>query len=170
MGVDIHVYVYKYNEDDNKFHRLKLYSTDSNTGELKEIYIFNGRNSEMFSALQNNEEDNYGFIPCRHIRINSLADAEQKELRNYMNASGYYGFSEISFYALRQYIREHPQVKDYDEYWEEDENGKSIPVYCTNPIKMLVDEIGYFIEFTSRYGVWSEAEYDDYKVIYFFDC
>lgn len=170
MGVDITVYVYKYNEEDNKFHRIRLHRENPKTGQLDEVHIYNGRNGEMFNALQNGGGDSYGEIPCRAIRLSSLAEDDAAKLESLREDGCCYGFNEISLYALRQYVREYPKVKDFDGFWDEGEDEKVAPIYKENPIKYLAEEIQYFVEFTNPYGIWHEADYEDYKVIYFFDC
>ena len=171
MGVDISIRVYHYNEEENKWHRLQLFRQNEKTGEVEEVYIYNGRNTEMFNALQNQSyDDNYGEFPCHSVRWNSLDENEREELKKYQDTFGYYGFSEVSLYAMKAYLNEHPQVKDYDEDWETDKEGNLIPQYCDNPIASLYKEIIYFIDFASYFGLWNMGEYENYKVIYFFDC
>ena len=40
----------------------------------------------------------------------------------------------------------------------------------TNPIKYLFDTIQVFIDFADFYGIMAEEDYNNFKLIYFFDC
>ena len=164
MGVDIHTIVAIYNEDTNLYNELTLKRVDTDTGELKDVYIYPYRNSEMFRAMQNEEEDKYGHFPARGIRINSLSEPLRKKIEEFKDTDGCYGFYEISLASMKNYVEKYPTVRDYDEKtWEP-------TLMKTNPIKYLFDTIRTFIDFADFYGIMAEEDYYNYKLIYFFDC
>ena len=163
MGVDINTIVAVYNEDTNLYNELTLKRVDIDTGELKDVYIYPYRNTEMFRAMQNEEEDNYGHFPARGIRMNSLSEPLRKKIEEFKNMDGCYGFYEISLASMKNYVEKYPTVKDCDETWEP-------TLMKTNPIKYLFDTIRTFIDFADFYGIMAEEDYYNYKLIYFFDC
>lgn len=167
MGVDIHTIVAVYNEDTNLYNELTLKRVDIN-GKLRDVNIYSHRNTkmlntEMFRAMQNEEEDYYGHFPARGIRMNSLSEPLRKKIEEFKNMDGCYGFYEISLASMKNYVEKYPTVKDYDE------TDKSI-LMKTNPIKHLFDTIQVFIDFADFYGIMAEDDYDNFKLIYFFDC
>ena len=162
MGIDIHTIVAIYNEDTNLYNELTLKRVDTDTGELKDVYIYPYRNSEMFRAMQNEEEDKYGHFPARGIRMNSLSEPLRKKIEEFKDTDGCYGFYEISLDSMKNYVEKYPTVKDYD-------TDKPI-LMKTNPIKHLFDTIQVFIDFADFYGIMAEEDYSNFKLIYFFDC
>lgn len=164
MGVDINTIVAVYNEDTNLYNELTLKRVDIN-GKLQDVCIYPYRNIEMFEAMQNKRDDNYGCFPARNIRMNSLSEPLRKKIESFKDM-GCYGFHEISLASMKSYVEKHPEVKDYDEVWED---NKPIPMK-TNPIKYLFDTIQTFVDFADFYGIMAEEDYDNFKLIYFFDC
>ena len=135
MGVDIHVKVLKYNEKDNLYHELKLYIKEED--EYNKVYIYNGRNREMFDGLTDRSYDEgYGYFPATNgVRLNSLEPTIRKEIEE---AQEYcYGFRETTLADMKNYLNEHPEVLDYDAHWDEDTYAKSFEEkpHKTNPIK-----------------------------------
>ena len=161
MGVDIHTIVAIYDEGTNLYNELTLKRVDIN-GKLRDVDIYPYRNSEMFRAMQNEEEDNYGHFPAHGIRMNSLSEPLRKKIEEFKNMDGCYGFYEISLDSMKNYVEKYPTVKDYD-------TDKPI-LMKTNPIKHLFDTIQVFIDFADFYGIIAEEDYSNYKLIYFFDC
>ncbi len=162
MGVDINTIVAVYNEDTNLYNELTLKRVDIN-GKLRDVDIYPYRNTEMFRAMQNEEEDYYGHFPARGIRMNSLSEPLRKKIEGFKDMDGCYGFYEISLASMKNYVEKYPTVKDCDE------TDKSI-LMKTNPIKHLFDTIQVFIDFADFYGIMAEEDYSNYKLIYFFDC
>lgn len=161
MGVDINTIVAVYNEDTNLYNELTLKRVDIN-GKLRDVDIYSYRNTEMFRAMQNEEEDNYGHFPARRIRMNSLSEPLRKKIEESKDMNGCYGFYEISLASMKNYVEKYPTVKDCDETCK--------PILMkTNPIKYLFDTIQVFINFADFYGIMTEEDYDNYKLIYFFD-
>lgn len=165
MGVDINTIVAVYNEDTNLYNELTLKRVDIN-GKLRDVDIYSYRNTEMFRAMQNEEEDNYGHFPARDIRMNSLDEPLRKKIERFKDMDGCYGFREISLASMKNYVEKYPEVKDYDGTWETLED---VPMK-TNPIKYLFDTIQVFIDFADFYGIMAEEDYNNFKLIYFFDC
>ena len=155
MGVDINTIVAVYNEDTNLYNELTLKRVDIN-GKLRDVDIYPYRNTEMFRAMQNEEEDFYGHFPARGIRMNSLSEPLRKKIEEFKNMDGCYGFYEISLASMKNYVEKYPTLKDYDE--------------TANPIKHLFDTIQVFIDFADFYGIMTEEDYSNFKLIYFFDC
>lgn len=163
MGEDIHIKVVKFNHEDRYFHELKLFRIDGE-GNYVPAWIYSGRHYEMFSAMQNGEQHNYGFFPYRDLRCSSLDPELQKELSEIMNDAGNYSFSEILLSEFANYIKDHEKIWDYDEDWGEDGNDVK---YKENPLCSLYKAIYNYIDFSEEYGI--DWDFTDYKVIYWFD-
>lgn len=163
MGEDIHIKVVKFNHEDRYFHELKLFRMDKE-GNYVPACIYNGRNYEMFSAMKNGEENNYGIFPYRTLRYSSLVPELQEELLKFKNEIGNYDFSEILLSEFANYIKDHKEILDYDADWGEDD--KNIK-YKENPLCALYRIIYDYIDFSEQYGI--DWDFTDYKVIYWFD-
>ena len=157
MGVDIHLKLCKYDSMDNLWHELKLYRKDKEKNEYKKIYLYEGRNSEMFAAMQNEEEDNYGHFPCADIPLLSLDEELRKEIKE--DKKYCYGFNEILLSDLKYYLKDHPTIVDYDD-----------PDMSTriNPIKYLYDSCCSYAEFAEGWS-FGINPYSRYKLLYWFD-
>ena len=163
MGTDIHMKVVKFNHEDRYFHELKLFRVDD--GEYRPVYIYNGRNSEMFDAMQNKNNYQYGMFPCRGcLKVSSLDPELQKFFEEEMKIVGCYGFNEISLNEFGNYVLTHEKIEDYDVDWEGNETEV---VYKDNPLKDLYSAVIHYIDFAEKYGIYKD--YDDYKVIFWFD-
>ena len=163
MGVDIHLKLCKYNPEDNLWHELKLYRKEKD--EYKKVYLYEGRNSEMFSAMLNEEKDDYGLFPCANIPIPSLDEELVNELRE---AGKYcYGFREILLSDMKYYLKDHPTVIDYDEDWSNWKAGDPKPTK-TNPIKYLFDSCCAYGEFAEGWSFGIDP-LSRYKLLYWFD-
>lgn len=156
MGVDIHLKLCKYDPEDNLWHELKLYRKEKN--EYKKVYLYAGRDSEMFSAMSNEEKDNYGLFPCANIPLLSL----DEELRKIVAEKGEYcyGFREILLSDMKYYLKDHPTVVDYDEDWAKPTK--------TNPIKYLFDSCCSYGEFAEGWSFGIDP-LSRYKLLYWFD-
>lgn len=154
MGVDIHLKLCKYDPMDNLWHELKLYRKEKD--EYKKAYFYEGRNSEMFGAMQNEEQDNYGHFPYADIPLLSL----DKELREEIEEDKKYcyGFAEILLSDLKYYLKDHPTVVDYDE------EG----LMKTNPIKYLFDSCCSYAKFAEGWNFGIDP-LSRYKLLYWFD-
>lgn len=167
MGVDIHLRLCKYDPADNLWHELKLYRKEKEKDEYKKVYILEGRDSEMFSAMLNEEKDNYGLFPCANIPVLSLDEELVNELRE---AEKYcYGFREILLSDMKYYLKDHPTVVDYEEDWSDwkpkpgDPKSKKI-----NPIKYLFDSCCSYGEFAEGWSFGIDP-LSRYKLLYWFD-
>lgn len=163
MGVDIHLKLCKYDPADNLWHELKLYRKEKN--EYKRVYLYEGRNSEMFAAMQNEEQDSYGHFPFASIPLLSLDEelrAEIKEAKEYC-----YGFSEVLLSDIKYYLKDHPTVVDYDEDWGDWKEGDPKPEK-TNPIKYLFESCCAYGEFAEGWSFGIDT-YSRYKLLYWFD-
>lgn len=163
MGVDIHLKLCKYDPEDNLWHELKLYRKEKD--RYKEVYLFEGRNSEMFAAMQNEEQDSYGLFPCAEIPLLSLDEelkAKVEEAKEYC-----YGFAEVSLSDMECYLYKHPTVVDYDGDWEDWKEGDPKPEK-PNPIKSLFDSCCAYGEFAEGWHFGIDP-YSRYKLLYWFD-
>lgn len=163
MGVDIHLRICKYDPKDNLWHKITLYQKEKDGYE--EVYIYPGRNSEMFAAMQNEEEDNYGEFPCDNISMLSLDEEMKKEIEKIEKWC--YGFKEILLSDLKYYLKDHPVVKDYDKFWEEEEEEKEIPTKF-NPIEHIYNLCCSYIEIAD--WTFDVTPLSKYKILYWFDC
>lgn len=169
MGVDIHIKLFKYDNERNQFKKLTLYRWDYKTGEYKEVYIFPGRNSEMFDGMKEGDEvDGYGVFPSSSIKLNSLFDPDREEIEEKMHTTGCYDFNEINLAEMALYCKEHPTVTDYDVEWH-DEDPNFVKPTKKNPICDLYDEICQYGYFADNWD-WDFSSLSEYKVIYYFDC
>ena len=163
MGVDIHLKICKYDPADNLWHELKLYRKDKD--EFKKVYLYEGRNSEMFAAMQNEEQDSYGHFPFASIPLLSLDEelrAEIEEAKEYC-----YGFAEVLLSDIEYYLKDHPTVVDYDGDWEDWKRGDPKPEK-TNPIKYLFDSCCSYGEFAEGWSFGIDP-LSRYKLLYWFD-
>ena len=163
MGVDIHLKICKYDPADNLWHELKLYRKDKD--EFKKVYLYEGRNSEMFAAMQNEEQDSYGHFPFASIPLLSLDEelrAEIEEAKEYC-----YGFAEVLLSDIEYYLKDHPTVVDYDGDWEDWKRGDPKPEK-TNPIKYLFDSCCAYGEFAEGWSFGIDP-LSRYKLLYWFD-
>ena len=159
MGVDIHVFIVKRNEETDKWDRVSLYRHDHNGKLILTEPLWGWRNSEMFRLIQ---ED----LPSSPIKWTSLGKGKE-EIEKYKEYTGFYHFAEINLLKLKAYLKKYPKIRDYD---AEDEyyalNGKeSEPLMKKNPIKTFYKHIMWYIEFAESWV----GDVEDYKVIYFFD-
>lgn len=169
MGMDIHVKLYKYDEDRNQFKKVTLYRWNEKKGEYQEVYIFPGRNSEMFDGMKNGDEnDGYGYFPTSPIRLNSFFDPDREELEKTMNTQGYFDFWEINLAEFALYCRNHPKVVNYDIEWDEEQEGKFIKPTKENPICNLFKEICSYGAFADEWE-WGFNPLSLYKVVIYFD-
>ena len=160
MGVDIHIHLCKYDPADNLWHELKLYRKDMNDkgeDEFKKVPIYAGRDSEMFSAMLNEEKDNYGLFPCADIPLLSLEEDLKKEIAE--NTTYCYGFREILLSDMKYYLKDHSSVIDYDSDSE---------FLKTNPIKYLFDSCCAYGEFAEGWSFGIDP-LSRYKLLYWFD-
>lgn len=163
MGVDIHLHLCKYDSADNLWHELKLYRKEKD--EYKKVYLYEGRNSEMFGAMQNEEQDSYGHFPFASIPLLSLDEelrAEIEEAKKYC-----YGFAEVLLSDVEYYLKDHPTIIDYDGDWEDWKEGNPKPEK-TNPIKYLFDSCYSYGEFAEGWSFGIEP-LSRYKLLYWFD-
>jgi len=179
MGCDIHVRASKLNKETNLYEELILwrpgveyhYAHNDATGEMEKIvdnpdfekvYIYNGRNYEMFDGMKDGtEEDGYGNFPHFPIVLNSLEPAFRENIKEYMEATGFFDFWEISLAEMKLYLLEHPKVLDYYNC-EEDED-----VWKDNPIKDLFQDICNYINYADKEWDWTPLS--QYKIIIYFD-
>lgn len=165
MGVDIHTYLCKYDQNDNLWHELKLYRKDKEKEKYKKVPVYTGRDSEMFSAMLNEEKDDYGLFPCANIPVLSLDEELRKKVRE--EGKYCYGFREILLSDIKCYLKDHPTVTDYEEDWSDWKPGDSKPKKI-NPIKYLFDSCCSYGEFAEglSFGIDPLSRY---KLLYWFD-
>lgn len=166
MGVDIHLRLCKYDPADNLWHELKLYRKEKDKNEYKKVYLYEGRNSEMFGAMLNEEEDSYGHFPSASIPLLSLDEELRKEIEE--DRKYCYGFHEVLLSDMEHYLYNHPTVIDYDDGdWEDWKAGDPKPKK-TNPIKYLFDSCCAYGEFAEGWSFGIDP-YSRYKLLYWFD-
>lgn len=168
MGMDIHVQLYRYNKEDNFYEKLALYRWDSKEGKHKEVYLFPGRDSEMFDGMKSGDEvDGYGYFPTHSVALNSFFEPDRKELEEVMGTQGYFDFWEVNLAEMALYCKEHPQVTDYDAPWDDEKPGFVKPTK-KNPICNLYEEICSYAQFANQWG-WDFDPLSYYKVVIYFD-
>lgn len=165
MGVDIHTYLCKYDQNDNLWHELKLYRKDKEKEKYKKVPVYTGRDSEMFSAMLNEEKDDYGLFPCANIPVLSLDEELRKKVRE--EGKYCYGFREILLSDIKCYLKDHPIVTDYEKDWSDWKPGDPKPKKI-NPIKYLFDSCCSYGEFAEglSFGIDPLSRY---KLLYWFD-
>lgn len=182
MGVDIHVRIVKYNTETNFYHDLSLYRLRESdekvekyddqgnpiyaTSPFKRISPYDARNSEMFDIMMNSDSS-VGF-PSTSIVLNSLEPELRAEIEEEIKEIGVYGFQEISFSDLENYLHSHPTIVDYDaEEWETWNPGDPKP-QKENPIKDFFESCISYATFAEKY-TWIINPYSYYKILYWFD-
>ena len=169
MGVDIHIKLFKYDRENNIYDKITLYYWDYKKGKHEEVYIFSGRNSEMFDGMMHGDEvDGYGYFPTTSIALNSLLEPERKEYERLMKIQGCYDFCEINLAEMALYCKRHPEVTDYDVEWN-DEDPNFVKPKKKNPICDLYDEIIQYLKFADEWE-FDFLPLSYYKVIIYFDC
>lgn len=169
MGMDIHIKLFKYDNERNQFKKLTLYRWDYKTGEYKEVYIYTGRNSEMFNGMTDggSDSDGYGYFPASSIKLNSLFDPDREEIEKDMKATGFFDFNEINLAEMALYCKEHPRVVDYDVTWH-NEDPNFVKPTKDNPICDLYKEICQYAAFADNWN-WDFSPLSEYKIIFYFD-
>lgn len=163
MGVDIHTHIVKYNEDTNAYKELVLYEKENKSYER--ISPYSWRNYELFEILQNKDNNKINF-PSKEIRMSAL-DPEFKDFLN-KEKEYCYGFAEVSFADIKNYLFECPTVTDYDsDAWDNWKKGDPVPIK-ENPIKGFFERLCNYAEFADEWG-WDISSLSDYKLIYYFD-
>lgn len=167
MGADIHLYICKYNPEDNLFHELCLYHKIE--GDYEKVPIYDGRDYEMFDGIgnKNDIDSGYGIFPHSNIALNSLDSQLRKIAEWNIYEIGVYGDGEVTLSDLFIYITNHPTVVDYDADWENWKVGDPKP-QKTNPIKILYEKCIQYIEFAEKWGVMEDS-LSRYKILYWFD-
>ncbi len=172
MGVDIHVYITKYNTETNFFEEVELY-TKNKAGEYKRVPVVYGRNYDIFDILANRAIiDNVAF-PNAPIAYNSLEESIRKKIKSFHSKdgelfTGCYNFFEVNLADLKDYLDTCPTMINYDYNSDEEETENNKP-YKTNVVKFLYDNIINYIEFVDDFAFeFSPKSY--YKILYFFDC
>lgn len=149
MGIDIHTYLCKYDPEDNLWHELKLYRKDKE--KIKEVSIFDRRNSDLFGILQNEGfETDMGTFPSTKIAYSSLEE-EFKE-RVVKDQEYCYGFNEVSLSDMKCYIKEHPII---------------LEPHRENPVKEFFEECVTYISFADEWFDFTPLS--RYKLLYWFD-
>lgn len=156
MGVDIHVHVLKYEEEDNLYHEKNLFVYDTAKDTYEHISPWCARNYELFRIL-NDDED----FPASYITLNSFDNEFKEEIK--VNTEFCYGFHEISLVELKLYLIEHPTIEDFEEEWEE---GAEVPTK-ENPVKKFYTEICNYLNFAD--WTFDFTSLSKYKVVYYFD-
>lgn len=166
MGRDIYVRILKYNESTNFYEEIALYKKSYTNKEYYKVEPYEYRNYEMFDGMKaGNDEDGYGQFPWSFVKLNSYCDDFRNEINEMMKTSGYYDFHEISLSALESYVVKHPFVTDYDV--NDEEFDYKNPPKKENPIKFLFEKIVSYISFID----YLEIEvFDNYKIVFYFDC
>lgn len=169
MGADIHLYICKYNPEDNLFHELCLYHKIE--GDYKKVPIYDGRDYEMFDAINNKSNyKDFGIFPHSPIAFNSLEPQLRKIVEHdIFEEIGTYGDGEVTFSDLLIYVNNHPTVFDYEADWEASdlEIGDPKPQKI-NPIKTLYETCIHYTEFAEKWGVMEDS-LSRYKILYWFD-
>ena len=158
MGRDIHVKIIKRDHTTDKWKQIKFYKKEKRKFKVIDVYPF--RNYELFDIISEKEDEKYKAYP---ITLINLPDNLKKEITEYKNISGYYGFKEITLADLKLYLHQVPKVRDWD-YEENDPNA-----WKDNPIKFFIEKIEQYIDF---FDPWWEIDTSpsDIKILYWFDC
>lgn len=183
MGKDIHVRLTKLNKETNLYEELALYKPgieyhyDKEGNKIidnpnfQKIYIYDGRNYEMFDGMKEGDEiDGYGNFPWTSINLNSLEPKLKKEIEEKQNIQGYFDFYETTLADIKLYLYKHPTVVNYEaeeEEWEEQEKQNKKPRKI-NPIQHLFQNICDYGYFADNWN-WGIEPLSVYKVLFYFD-
>lgn len=164
MGMDIHVYLEKYNPGAGRWEAIVPIYRRDNIGPFKEAVLYFWRNRDLFAILDGKE----AFSPHNGI---------PKDASNYVRAKAKEAFPEDKHYTgyfnphyatladMQVYYLAHKKVLDYDADWGE--NGES-PKYMKNPIKHFINRMGVLAETCGEVWDW-EDEKSEIRVVYWFD-
>ena len=165
MGVDIHVRLIKYDPSDNLWHELKLYRKEKE--EYKKVPLFEGRNSELFGIITNEEnEDDFGIFPCADIPLLSLDEELRKDIDSHREWC--YDFKEVLLSDMKYYVEKYPTIPDYDVDWGNDWKYGDPKPQKDNPVKWFYDDCISYASFAEGWHFGIDP-YSRYKLLYWFD-
>ena len=177
MGVDIHVKLFKYLKDENLYKEIALYRKAEKIdeslyglkkGDMVKVFLFSGRDYELFDILQNKGNDSAVGFPSVSINFNSYDDEAKEVLSDILNEKYYYSQSEVSLADMKIYCTQEPKVVDYDVDWGDDwEQGDPKPMK-DNPVIGFFENIVQYIYFADEDFAFNPLSY--YKIVYYFDC
>lgn len=158
MGRDIHVRIIKRDPITDKWKQIKIYKKEKRKFKVIDVYPF--RSYELFDIINEKEDEKYNAYP---ITLTNLPDNLKKEITEYKNTCGYYGFREITLADLKLYLYRVPKVRNWD-YEENDPNA-----WKDNPVKFFIEAIEQYIEF---FDPWLDMDTSpsNIKILYWFDC
>ena len=177
MGQDIHIKVAKYNRKTNLYEQVKIYRKltpddypyEDDENGFREICIGGGnRDYEAWDGMKDGDDNSgYGYFPWTSINYLSLEPSFAERIKKDEKLDGTFDFYEINLSEFKLYLKEHPEVTDYDAYWPEDwQHGDLVPKK-ENPIKYIFDDVESYLSVADKDYGWNPSSY--YKVIFYFD-
>ena len=142
MGKDIHVHVCK-RFDDGKLFELKLFKKENDL--YKEIPVYDGRNYELFNALEDEG------IPAVAIHTLSL-DSDLSGLIAADTEAGCFGFRQLNLADLFYFLNDKHNLEKEE----------------LLVLRSFINSIRAFISFSDPYGLYVPT-YSDYYILYWFD-
>ena len=161
MGVDIHVHVLELDgQGTGTWEELKLFIQDKKSKEFKEVKPYEGRNSELFDILTLRTD---GDFPAFSVSTANTSLNFVTEYKKYKGEIGYFHFHEANLADIKNYLNEHPVVRDYD---KEAELSTDKNFWKPNPISYFLETIITYADLASeRYY----APLSSRKIVYWFD-
>lgn len=160
MGIDIHIHIIKH-KPNGGWESVKIYRKENE--EFKVIDPYPRRNSELFSILSKEEDDDF---PCSPICENDLPEDVLKEL-NEDREYCCFNFYEANLADIKLYLNNHSTVRDWDYNGVDEEDFKKNG-WKDNPVKYLIERVISYLDMADYY--WDfEPIYSNIKIVYWFD-
>ena len=143
IGVDIHVHVLELDEQ-GTWQELKLFIQDKKSKEFKEVKSYDGRNHELFDILTLRADGDFPAFPISIANTSLNFVTEYKECKRDI---GYFHFHEANLADIKNYLNEHPVVRDYD---KEAELNTDKSLWKPNPIRYFLETIITYADLASE--------------------
>ena len=169
MGMDIHMYITKFNNEANVWRWIKLYKDNIYDLDSPDATIAQpiGRDYMLFEDLKEAgvglalQESDLKMLDEELVKVYNWAFKPEKD-----EFTGFFGATAVNFADLKLAAERHPVVRDYEaEDQLINEGKKKKPIWVESPLAKLVKSIEKYIDFADEfYCVNSEI-----KIIYWFD-
>lgn len=143
MGVNIHVHILELDEQ-GTWQELKLFVQDKKSKEFKEVKSYDGRNSELFDILTLRTD---GDFPAFHVSTANTSLNFVTEYKRYKEDIYYFHFYEANLADIKNYLNEHPVVRDYD---KEAKLNVTTPHWKFNPVTDFLETIITYADLASE--------------------
>ena len=168
MSRDIHVYLEHFNDKENKWEAVQMFTKshfDHYKKEgLREVAFIEGGWGDWATIITDGDWSGYPDLHgIKPIYESSLSDEVKEYYKKLFDEEGklhvgYFGLKTINMADVVNYITKYPEVNDYE---SEDENAK-----IKNPLSFLIERVNVFADLTD---IWFDS-YSEFRLVYWGDC